>query len=243
VSPKPDINQTWWEQFLKRRYGPIIFLLIAGGINDNDILKKVILILGHVKPSSVEPQLSRELAKLEKEGLCVRTDLGVVLGNLGKEISQDQDRGKQIVDKLFPAQKSVLEKFLKKEVLPEPSSSKEIKSKDLSELIEVPSTISPFINSVSQDSEVIEFILCMRETGKKFRIRALRILDIGRIATYLAGLLMPQLMNQGYEWSLEFNNIQLSGEQTLLTAGISNGNEVFLNGNHMRPKIRPFETI
>ena len=110
-------------------------------------------------------------------------------------------------------------------------------------IIEVPSSISPHASLQVESPEMVEFVLRMRETNKHFIVRSQKTIEISRIATYLAATLLPHMMNQRYEWSLEFDDKELPGHHTLLTAGISDKDELFLVGNHSRPKVRPYTDV
>ncbi len=88
----------------------------------------------------------------------------------------------------------------------------------------------------------LTFIYCelrMRETGQCFVFRASRATKIGRAAGYLAKILLPHFRRESYDWTFVYNERLLPGHHTLETAGIRDGDFIYLEGDHRAPRPRP----
>lgn len=149
-----------------------------------------------------------------------------------------ENEGFEKIVKAITNQSSELEKN-ERTILAPSSILNPCVDKETLDRIIIPSSVSPEPYRL-KSSKSIEFILRMRETGKQFYVQAPVKIEIDRLATYLAAKLLPHLLNEGYSWTLEYKGRELPEHHTIETAGIQDSDLIYLVGNKLKPKIRPF---
>ena len=109
---------------------------------------------------------------------------------------------------------------------------------DLEEIV-IPPSVFPESPQFLPSGSVC-FVLCLRETGKRFLIKTPDTIEIERLAIYLVAKLLPNMLNEGYVWTLEYKGKELPEYHTVKTAGIKENDLTYLVGNKSNPKIKPF---